>query len=237
MLAALVTPEMLQGWWDALQGINPFWALGIVWVLLFAAGAGLPLPEDIPLTFTGILLGLPSVDAYFGGFIPAVALVGFVCYTSILMGDLIAYYLGKRFGRGLALVPPFKWFLTEKRLHKLDGWFLRFGNWTVFWGRMVAGVRFVTFFMAGTTRMPVGKFILFDSLAALITVPVWITLGILLGAHFGEILDWMSRLNTGVWIVVGVAVAAFVAWRIVSKRRRAAQEKAEAALAGPRGRD
>ncbi len=224
MLAALITPEMLQGWWDALQTINPFWALGVVWVLLFLAGAGLPLPEDIPLTFTGILLGMPSVDDHFGGFVPAVAIVGTVCYTSIIMGDLIAYYLGRHYGRGLALVRPFKWFLTEKRLHKLDGWFHRFGNWTVFWGRMVAGIRFVTFFTAGMTRMKVSSFILYDSLAALITVPVWITLGIVLGTHFDEILAWMGHLNTGVWIAVGIVLVLIVAWRLFRRKKKAVEE-------------
>jgi len=221
VLAALITPEMLEGWWASLQSINPFWALGVVWVLLLLAGAGLPLSEDIPLTFTGILLGMPSVDDHFGGFWPAVAIVGFVCYTSIIAGDLIAYYLGRRYGRGLTGVRPFKWFLTRKRLEKLDGWFKRFGNWTVFWGRMVAGVRFVTFFMAGTTRMPVSKFILFDSLAALVTVPIWITLGIVLGAHFEEILAWMGRLNTGVWVAVGALAVALIAWKIFRRKQAA----------------
>lgn len=228
MLAALITPEMLQGWWDALQSINPFWALGVVWVLLLLAGAGLPLPEDIPLTFTGILLGMPTVDEHFGGFWPAVAIVGAVCYTSIIAGDLIAYYLGRRYGRGLTVIRPFKWFLTEKRLHKLDGWFHKFGNWTVFWGRMVAGIRFVTFFMAGMTRMKVSRFILFDSLAALVTVPVWISLGIMLGAHFAEILDWMGRLNTGVWVAVGTVLVLLVVWKLVRRRQAASPAQGSA---------
>lgn len=198
----------------ALEGINPLVAYGGVFVLLFLAGCGLPLPEDIPLTFSGILLGTTSVQAYFGGFANAVVFVALVSYSSILLGDVIAYKLGKRYGRSLVGVPPFKWALTRKRMAKLDHWFDKYGNWTVFFGRMVAGIRFVTFFMAGMVRMPLKTFLLFDSAAALITVPAWIVLGYMLGTHFQDIVEWMGRLNHATWIAVGVFLALLLVWKL-----------------------
>lgn len=217
MLGSLFAPETLESIWQALHSIDPQWALLAVFVVLFSSGCGLPLPEDIPLTFTGIMLGLKPVQAEFGGFWPALILVALVSYTSIITGDLVAYWLGKTYGRKLVRVRPFKWALTPKRLRRLDHWYDKFGNWTVFLGRMVAGVRFVTFFTAGMTRLAVTRFVLFDSLAALLTVPIWIGLGLAVGTHFQEIGVWMGKIGSGVWITLGVLVGLFVTWKLVRK--------------------
>ena len=226
-LATLFSAESLEQLWLGLNGIDPQLALFIVFALLFLAGCGLPLPEDIPLTFTGILLGLPATQDLYGGLIPAVAVVGLVCYASIITGDLIAYWLGKRFGRAITRIPPFKWAVPEHRIQKLNNWFERFGNWTVFFGRMVAGIRFVTFMVAGMTRMPVLKFIFYDSLAALVTVPAWILLGFMVGTHFQKIVGWMSTVSTTTWVLLTIAIAGVILFRGVRKRLKKNRAGAE----------
>jgi len=222
--AALLGPETLEQLWEALNAINPQAALLVVFVLLFFAGCGLPLPEDIPLTFTGILVGLPVVQNEFGGVYNTIWVVALVCYSSILSGDLVAYHLGKKFGHALARHAPFKWMMPEHRVERLDRWFRKFGNWTVFLGRMVAGIRFVTFVMAGMARMPRSRFIIYDSLAALITVPAWIVLGYVLGSHFHDIVKWTARINRTTWIAVGCLVALYFVYRYYRRRVRRARK-------------
>lgn len=222
VLAALLSADKLEGLWASISGISPEIAILIIFALLFLAGCGLPMPEDIPLTFSGIFLGLPAFQEAFGGFWGAVAVVGATAYTSILSGDLVAYCLGKRYGKSIARIPPFKWAMSEKRIARLDRWFRKFGNATVFFGRMVAGVRFVTFVMAGMARMPLSRFIMFDSLAALITVPAWVILGYVVGTHFRQIIDWMSTLNRTTWIAAGTVLALFVIYKLYKRVRRPA---------------
>ncbi|MCU0694596.1 MAG: VTT domain-containing protein, partial [Polyangiaceae bacterium] len=65
------------------------------------------------------------------------------------------------------------------RIAKVQRWFDRYGSFTVFLGRQVAGVRFVTFFTAGTMRVPLWKFVVFDFIGCLVSVPVWMGLGTL----------------------------------------------------------
>jgi membrane protein DedA with SNARE-associated domain len=219
-LASIVSTESLASLWETLNALDPVVAMSVVFVLLFLAGCGLPLPEDIPLTFSGILLGMASTQAAFGGFWGAVAVIGIFCYLSIILGDLIAYGIGRRFGHSISKVPPFKWAMPPHRVKRLDRWFAKFGNWTVFFGRMVAGIRFVTFAMAGMTRMPLSRFILFDSLAALVTVPAWIILGYAVGTHFEQILDYMSTVSTTTWIVLGVALGLFIIFKALRRKRK-----------------
>jgi len=221
--ASIFSPESLANLWQALNSIDPYWALAVVFAVLFLAGCGLPLPEDIPLTFTGILLGLPGTQEAFGGLAGAIGAVVVICYTSILSGDLVAWKLGRRFGRTLTRYVPFRWFLPENRIHRVESWFQRFGNWTVFFGRMVAGIRFVTFVIAGMARMPASRFILFDSLGALVTVPVWLVLGYVLGTHFDQIVQWMSRISTTTWLVLGALAVLIVLWRLAHKGHRATE--------------
>jgi membrane protein DedA with SNARE-associated domain len=218
-VAALISADKLEVWWASISGISPEVAILTIFILLFLAGCGLPLPEDIPLTFAGIFLGLPNFQLAFGGFWGAVAVVALACYTSILTGDLVAYTLGKKYGKSIAKVPPFSWAMTEKRMARLDRWFGKFGNATVFFGRMVAGVRFVTFVMAGVARMPMSRFIMFDSLAALITVPAWIVLGYVVGTHFKQIIDWMSTLNRTTWIFAGVTLVLLIVYKLYKRYR------------------
>ena len=223
-VAAIVTPEQLQSLWLSLQTMDPSIALVSACGLLFLAGAGLPVPEDIPLTFMGIMLGVPSIRQGLGGSMPALLTVFGAAYVSILLGDLVAYWLGRRFGRELAQHRLFRWLITPKRVARLERWFQKFGNWTVFLGRMVAGIRFVTFVSAGAAKMPLSRFILFDSLAALVTVPAWIGLGYFLGTHFDSIVKWIGRVNATVWIAVGVAGVAVIVAMVIRRRRRRARE-------------
>lgn len=217
--AELISKETMAHLWDVVVNLDINLALLAIFGLLFLAGCGLPLPEDIPLTFSGILLAQPQVQAHFPNMAVAVLVIGAGSYLSIISGDLVAYYLGHRFRDSLATWPVLRLALSPKRRAKMNRWFSKYGNGTVFLGRMVAGVRFVTFVSAGMANMRVSRFIMFDSLAALVTVPAWIFLGFMLGTHFDKILVWMSRVSTTTWIVVAAAVIIGVVVRLVMKKK------------------
>ena len=203
------------------------WAL--IALVLMAAGVGLPTPEDIWLMLGGFSTYKQSGDrflwyAYAGAFA--------LCTTAILLGDIGVWYMGKRWGFGIR--NRFKFMqrlLSEKRMRKVQGWFDNYGSWTVFLGRQVAGVRFVTFFTAGTMRMPLPRFLFFDFIGCLVSVPIWLTIGGL-AAVYGQ--PWMEQasgvVSGGFLAAVAAAVVIMV---IVIKVRAARRAKAdEAVVAG-----
>ncbi len=225
--AALFGREDLESIWAYINTLDTGLTVAAIVGVLFVSGAGLPMPEDIPLTFTGILLSLPQTSEYFGGFVPALLAIGALIYLSIICGDLIAYSLGRRFGSDIANWPFLRRALSPKRRARLERWFAKYGNWAVFLGRMMAGVRFVTFVSAGIARMPVHRFVVFDSLASLVTVPAWIFLGYVIGTHFDQLMVWMSRVNTTTWIVAATGIIAFFVVRKVLKRRKEQRQAAK----------
>jgi membrane protein DedA with SNARE-associated domain len=207
--------------WNAQHRVTIWLTIAVV---LFLSGVGLPLPEDVPLTASGFTTYKQAGDT----FIWWRYLITFATVTvPILLGDLCAYSLGKKFGFGLRN----RWkllrrSLSDRRLARVQRWFDQYGSFTVFLGRQVAGVRFVTFYTAGTMRMNIFKFIAWDFVGCFVSVPVWLTLGTL-AARYGRV--WLgaatSRVGTGfllVVLVLAVGLVLFAKWRA----RRAAEPRA-----------
>lgn len=195
--------------WATAGGSTYVW-LSISAVLALT-GVGLPTPEDIWLMLAGFL-------TYKSGFLGRAptpddvviwdyAATLFFCAGSNMIGDAGCWWLGKRFGLPLrARIRFFRHILTNKRLRRVDRWFNRFGGATIFFGRLVAGVRFVVFFTAGVTRMRLRTFVMWDALGCMVSIPLWLYLG-RLGAglyeteHYQEFRK-MAK-DTGLWVLAG----------------------------------
>jgi membrane protein DedA with SNARE-associated domain len=195
-------------------------------VVLFVSGVGLPLPEDIPLTLAGFTVIKQAGDVFI---FSHYAVTFLVVVVPILGGDMIAYSLGRRYGLGLTeRFHLLRRALTQARLARVQHWFDRYGAFAVFLGRQVAGVRFVTFFTAGSMRVPFPRFVFFDFLGCLVSVPVWLTLGTL-ASRYGE--PWlrvaMHRVGNGILLIA----LALIILLVVVSRLRAARANASASAA------
>jgi membrane protein DedA with SNARE-associated domain len=223
-LLAAVTPTPPDGFVDMLfdaewNVANAAYIMPTIVVALFLAGVGLPLPEDIPLTLTGFTTYKQSGDQFD---LLHYAVAFCIVTVPILLGDMCTWYMGRRWGFELRdRVRFIRRALTDKRMRKVQGWFDHYGNFTVFLGRQVAGVRFVTFFSAGAMRMSLSKFMLFDFLGCLVSVPVWLLLGGLAARHGKEWLDVASKKVGSGFLIASVLIVAgfYVFLRIRSARR------------------
>ena len=112
--------------------------------------------------------------------------------------------------------------LTPAAKEKVNGMFERFGSWAVFFGRFVAGIRAVVFLTAGMSRFPVWKFLLLDLLAALLSVPLWIYLGLWAGENWEVFLEKAKVYN--MWLIAGLAVVGIAAYFIVKRRKANASD-------------
>jgi len=197
-------------------------AYAIIFGILVACGLGLPLPEDIPLVAGGYLVWDGTLT-WFGTFL--------VTMAGVLIGDTILFWIGRNFGMRLLDPRRKKPFFPPDRVRRVKAYFRKYGDKIVFFARFVAGFRAVAFFMAGAMHMPYRRFVLFDGLAALISVPVWIALGYGLGHYFGDeisrILGSLKNFKTGVSILMGIVVLYFA---IQGIRKYLAAKKAAAAL-------
>jgi membrane protein DedA with SNARE-associated domain len=113
----------------------------------------------------------------------------------------------------------------------VEGYFARWGNWIVFFARFFAGIRAPCYFAAGMFKVNYWVFLTLDTIAALVSVPLWIWLGHWAAANYEEIKDKIEHVKTQVMIGLGVLAALLVAWWLWRRFRRRA-EPATARLDG-----
>jgi membrane protein DedA with SNARE-associated domain len=212
----------MEGWFDGIFGrfhyLAPF-------VVLFLCGVGLPLPEEVTLLGSGLLLHQGKVE-----FVPIVL----VCSAAILLGDSIPYILGRRYGMNALRVRWVRRIIHPERFARLEQRFQRHGNWAVFACRFFAGVRIPGYFLAGTLRMGYGRFLLLDCLGVMLTVPI----SIWLGRIFADQIDRLNQSYRQLHLVLAFAVVALILVLSVRARsRRSSQRAAEGLDDRPTGGD
>lgn len=200
-------PLLIQEFFASLQSPTAWGIYLLAFLLLFLCGLGSPVPEDLILLFLGYL-----------SFQGDVHLIGsnITSFAGILVGDLVIYHLGKRYGYGLLKTRFFRWLFTPQRIEKVRHAFNLKGNLYLFLARFAPGLRSVTYWAAGMFRIPVSRFLFYDGLAAVLSVPLFIFLGYKLGEAFHLLLGRIKILSI---IFGGIILAIFIVSFILSYRK------------------
>jgi membrane protein DedA with SNARE-associated domain len=194
--------------------------------LLVLASLGVPIPEDIPLIVAGVLLNThPGIASWPGTL--AVAMIG------IMAGDLILFRLGRTWGPGVVNHRSVRWLLTPTLFRKATQRFNRYGTWFCFFGRFFVGVRAAMCLTAGATGFPYWRFFLADFAGALISVPLFVSLGY----WFAGVVPKLRMYTEAVQILITVVVAAVLGTLFLFKLRRRRRRAAELQMARAAARE
>lgn len=186
-----------------------YWAiLGV----LMAAGFGFPIPEDIPLLTGGWLCHKGSMDL-----LPTIAIGLF----GVMFGDSLIFLAGKKLGQSVLDKPFIARHYTPVRRVRVERYFDKYGERTVFFGRFAAGVRAWIFLSAGISGLSFRKFFLYDGAAALASVPALI----LVAWAFGDSIDRLFGYIAAAKQIVGIAALVLAPFLILwwLRRRRIAR--------------
>ncbi len=200
--------EWLLEYLTSLSPASVYAALGGI---LLLCGLGLPIPEDITLLTAGYLAhkGIVNVHQVF-----------LVCFVTVLLGDTLAFGAGWFFGHRLIRSEFARRHFKPRKQLRVRAYFRKFGSKVVFIARFLPGLRFSVFLSAGTLRVRPATFIIYDGLAALLSVPALVYLAWHFGDRFDAVLQWARHTEHGILAVVAL-VAGFLLYRILRKRRRA----------------
>jgi membrane protein DedA with SNARE-associated domain len=176
--------------------------------VLLAAGAGVPLPEELTLLTSGVL-------AHEGVLRLPIALA--VGYAGVVGGDAIAFTLGRRHGEKVLSSRLVSRVLTPERRARLDAHFTRHAFLTVAVARHLGGVRAATFALAGAHGVPLRTFLLADTLSAILSVPTAVGAGYL----FSRYLHRIERDVRVVELALAAVVVGVVVARLGLRARRA----------------
>lgn len=183
------------------------WALALV---MLAENLFPPIPSEAVLPFAGFLVSRGDLN-------PVVGLGAATAGSTV--GALALYLVGRYGGRAVLLRHGHLFRLSERDLDRADDWFDRHGWKVVFFARMVPLARSVVSVPAGTSEMPIGRFLLLTAAGS----TVWNILLMSLGAAFGERYDELGqsigRISTVVVVVLVVAMVAAAVWWYRSRHR------------------
>ena len=174
------------------------WTYLVVGVMAFfetGAFVGLIAPGETFLIFGGVVAGQ--------GTISLVTLIAIV-WTCAVLGDLASFYAGRRLGRAFLIKHGSKVQITEERVHQVEGFFDRHGGKAIFLGRFVGLVRAVNPFLAGSSGMPLRRFLPYDIIGAGAWATMLLVLGYVFWQSFDRVLHYAEQgtLALGATIVV-----------------------------------
>ena len=172
-----------------------------------------PIPSEVVLPLAGFTVAQGSLN-FVSVFVWS--LIGSVAGAYLLYG--LGAWLGRRRMYRLADRMPL---VDMEDVAKTERWFIRYGYWTVFLGRMVPVFRSLISIPAGIERMNLAKFTLFTALGSLIWNAIFVYGGYALGERFHVISEYADVFSN----IVLVLILAFLAIWVVLRLRRDARRR------------
>lgn len=207
---------------DALLHLHGPVIYAVVAALVFAEAAlffGFVFPGETAIVIAGVLASQHRVSLW---------LLLVVIVLAAVVGDSIGYEIGRRFGDRLIEMRALR--KHRDRIGNAQGLLRRRGALAVFIGRFTAVLRAMMPALAGSARIPYGRFLVFNALGGM-TWGIGFTVGgFVAGTAFEQVAHWAGRVL--LTVVVALAVAAIAVW-VVRRRRREAAESAKSAEEEP----
>lgn len=175
------------------------------WVLL--EQMGLPIPAAPLLIAAGALARAGKMNLTF-----AVALA----FIAVILADLFWYSLGRYRGRRILKLLCRISLEPDSCVRRTENLFVRHGVHSLLIAKFVPGLNTAAPSLAGIFRMPLRRFMIFDSLGAFFWVVTVTSLGLIFSEQLEEI-----ALRWGGWLVAVLAgsLAAYVLWKFIQRRR------------------
>ena len=179
-----------------------FWVLG--------EQLGLPLPATPLLLAAGALAGAGQMN-------PVLAIV--LAVLASLLGDVSWYQFGRvRGGKVLNLLCRIS-LEPDSCVRKTEDTFVRHGARSLLIAKFVPGLNTMAPPLAGIIGMRLGRFLIFDSLGALLYIGSFVGLGFVFSNQLERVAERVASFGFSMFAILGGALAAYIAWKYIQRRR------------------
>ena len=189
----------------SLLQLDPIWVYCIIFFFAFFENLFPPSPSDMIIVLGGALAAMER-----GSFVAALLSATFGSLT----GFLAMYGIGRWVGNSIIEKRRMK-FLPLDGIHKIEGWFAKYGFWLIVANRFLSGTRAIISLFAGMSNLDLVKTSILSFISSLLWNSILVYAGYSLGRHWEDIgyyLKTYSLIVTAVIIVVviGVALRVFI---------------------------
>ncbi|SFS56366.1 DedA family protein [Paenibacillus sp. BC26] len=177
-------------------------ALGIV---------GVPVPDEVLLTYSGYLAGNGTLHPL---------LVVLCAFLGSALGITLSYLIGIRFGLPFLLKYGPKIHISAAKIERAQGWMNKYGNLLLILGFFVPGLRHITAYMAGISRLKFSTFMLYAYTGALSWSVLFIYIGFLLGDRWLHVKYYVHHYGLAFLLCGGIAIFAVLSFRMLLAMRK-----------------
>lgn len=164
-----------------------------VTLLMALESAGIPIPSEIVMPFSGYLVTTGRFSLW---------LATFWATVGNLFGSLILYLVGYYGGRRIVIKYGRYFLISQEELNKSDQWFKKYGSLAIFFSRMTPIVRTYISLPAGIAKMNLVKFLSYTFFGS---VPWNLALaysGVILGSHWKDLEIYFRKFDYVILILI-----------------------------------
>ena len=156
----------------------------------------LPIPGEVLMSYTGFLVFKGHLN-----WTISILIAGF----GSSVGMTIAYWIGYKLGTPFFDKYGHRFHMGPERIEKTSNWFNMHGNRLLVIAYFIPGVRHITGYFSGITRLPFRTYALYAYSGAFLWVTVFITLGKILGPQWEQFHTSVKK-----YLIIGGIVAAMI---------------------------
>lgn len=198
---------------DAVLGLSGPVAYLLIGALAFGESAlfiGLLLPGETALLVGGVLAAQGRVS------LPVLLVLAVLAAVA---GDSVGYEVGRRGGRALQRSRLGR-LIGDRRWAQAEQFLARRGGVAVFLGRWVSVMRPLVPSLAGMGRMPYRRFLIYNAAGGIPWACAVVLGGYAAGNSFQRIDRLLGRGSLMLGLILALAVAGWLIFRLVARRRR-----------------
>jgi membrane protein DedA with SNARE-associated domain len=183
------------------------YALLFLWVLV--EESAIPLPS-IPLLLAagalvrgGRMRGLPAIAC---------------CVAAALIADTIWFQLGRRRGRRILGLLCRVSLEPDSCVRQTESAFLKYGMKSILIAKFIPGLNAVAAPLAGNSRAPFARYLLYDAVGAALWSGGYLVLGFLFRAQLEMLLAYASTMGSGLLLLVAALFGLWIGRKYVQRR-------------------
>lgn len=193
-----------------------------LWLVVFVASIGAPLPIGLILLAAGAFAALGDFN---------MLLLMLVATSASVCGDNVGYFIGWRWGSKVVdwlERSAMQRFIAPQLVARGREYFRRRGGWAIFLSRfLVSALGSVINLLAGADPYPYRRFLLYDACGDTIGVATSLVLGYICGASWEAMGDLLGALSG---LILALLILIFLVMRLLKMLQRAKEQRLSQAL-------
>lgn len=160
-----------------------------------------PVPSEVTMVPAGYLVQQGQMSLW---------AVLFASITGTLVGSLFNYWIARHYGRRFLQAYGKYMLFGQDKMVKLDRFFARHGEVSIFTGRLIPGVRHVISFPAGLAHMDIKKFAFYTGVGGGIWMTTLVMIGYIIGDNKALVKHYMPYVTTAFLVGIVMLVGFYI---------------------------